>query len=171
MVWARVLPPLFDVVSPTLPPVPEPPAAAMVGAMLGLTVMVGLDSEALVPPVAEVSPTRPPVAEEVPPCAALVEVWSPLLPPVALLVPALVLSMEMDGVEPEPPEPLPMTNTVAGVTVWAWVWAPPVSDGLAVKVLPPLLEVLVPVTSPLRALPPLPPWAELVPPVPAPPWH
>ena len=76
--------------------------------------------------------------------------------------------MEMDGVEPEPPEPLPMTNTL-GVTVWAWVWAPPVSVGLAVKVLPPLLEVLVPVTSPLRALPPLPPWALEVPPVPLPP--
>ena len=77
--------------------------------------------------------------------------------------------MEMDGVEPEPPEPLPMTNTVAGVTVWAWVWAPPVSDGLAVKVLPPLSEALVAVTSPFLALPPLPPWALLVPPAAAPP--
>ncbi len=90
-----------------------------------------------------------------------------MLPPVALLEAGIGVVGD-DGVEPEPPEPLPMTNTVAGDGLGS-ASAPLVSDGLAVKVLPPLSEALVAVTSPFLALPPLPPWALLVPPAAAPP--
>ena len=98
-------------VSPTLPPL---------DVMLGLKAKFGLMLVSpRLPPVAE-----PPVPLPVPlPVAvlsplALLAVWlplappvaltSPLVPPVALLVPELV--MLIDGVEPEPlPEPRPTT--------------------------------------------------------------
>ncbi len=76
-------------VSPMLPPAPP----------VALTVLPPL--EEVVSPMLE-APPKPPA----PPVALLVEVWSPLLPPVALDEPELVMVME--GVEPLP-EPRPTT--------------------------------------------------------------
>ena len=80
--WVWVLPPELEVVSPTAPPKPVPPEAVMVGVMVGVKVMVGLELDAPPWPLAVTSPLveeppkppAPPVAEELPPVAALEEV-------------------------------------------------------------------------------------------------
>ena len=88
----RVLPPLVEVVSPPAPPKPPAPPVADVSptappleVMLGVKVMVGLALPPVPVPVALVSPTLPPKPPApplpVPPVAEL----SPLRPPVALL--------------------------------------------------------------------------------------
>ena len=104
---------------PAPPKPPAPPAAVLLTSpVVRLTGPLVLLRDPLVkvlpplePPAAVVSPTLPPVpVPPAPPAAVLlaVWVWSPLLPPVAELVLALLdeLSSVMLGKVPEPPEPV-----------------------------------------------------------------
>ena len=175
-VWA--LPPLDEVVSPTAPPAAEvlptldvPPEDVMEG----VKVMVGVS--VAVPPLPpwavlllvfdELASTLPVEAAELPPVSVLAPVekaMSPLVPPVALVLPTLPPK------PPAPPVPLAVTSPLVPpvaeelppvrLAVWSPLLPPAaVMDG--VKVMVGVKVELQPwplaVTSPLVAAPPKPP--------------